>query len=62
MIVDLLRNDLGKIARAGSVRTTHLFQTEPYPTLWQMTSDVKARLRPDVGLGEMMEPFSPAGP
>lgn len=61
MIVDLLRNDLGKIARAGSVRTTKLFQTEPYPTLWQMTSEINARLRPDVGLGEMMTALFPSG-
>jgi para-aminobenzoate synthetase/4-amino-4-deoxychorismate lyase len=61
MIVDLLRNDLGKIARPGSVRTTHLFRTEAYPTLWQMTSDVNARLRPRVGLGEMMEALFPSG-
>lgn len=61
MIVDLLRNDLGKIARAGSVRTTKLFQTEAYPTLWQMTSEIKARLRPDVGLGEMMTALFPSG-
>lgn len=61
MIVDLLRNDLGKIARAGSVQTTKLFQTEAYPTLWQMTSEIKARLRPRVGLGEMMAALFPSG-
>lgn len=61
MIVDLLRNDLGKIARPGSVRTTQLFQTEAYPTLWQMTSEIKARLRPGVGLGEMMTALFPSG-
>lgn len=61
MIVDLLRNDLGKIARTGSVRTTSLCQTEPYPTLWQMTSEIKARLRPGVGLGGLMEALFPSG-
>lgn len=61
MIVDLLRNDLGKIAPAGSIRTTQLFQTEAYPTLWQMTSDITARRRPGVGLGEMMEALYPSG-
>jgi para-aminobenzoate synthetase/4-amino-4-deoxychorismate lyase len=45
MIVDLLRNDLGKIARPGSVRTSRLFQAEAYPTLWQMTSEIEARLQ-----------------
>ena len=61
MIVDLMRNDLGKIACRGSVRTTTLFQAEPYPTLWQMTSEIKARLRPRVGLGDMMEALFPSG-
>lgn len=61
MIVDLLRNDFGKIARPGSVRTTRLFKTEPYPTLWQMTSEIEARLRPRVGLPEMMEALFPSG-
>ncbi|MFH1681887.1 MAG: chorismate-binding protein, partial [Candidatus Eisenbacteria bacterium] len=40
MIVDMVRNDLGKIAAPGSVRVLRLFETERYPTLWQMTSTV----------------------
>ncbi len=43
MIVDMIRNDLGRIAKTGSVRVPHLFQTERYPTLWQMTSAVTAQ-------------------
>ncbi len=42
MIVDMIRNDLGRIARTGSVAVPHLFQAERYPTLWQMTSTVVA--------------------
>ncbi|HWR96955.1 MAG TPA: chorismate-binding protein [Candidatus Methanoperedens sp.] len=42
MIVDMVRNDLGRIARAGSVRVPRLWETERYPTLWQMTSTVRA--------------------
>lgn len=42
MIVDMIRNDLGRIARVGSVHVPELFTTEKYPTLWQMTSMVKA--------------------
>ncbi|HET9915062.1 MAG TPA: aminodeoxychorismate synthase component I [Anaerolineales bacterium] len=42
MIVDMIRNDLGKIAKTGSVHVPRLFQTERYPTLWQMTSTVMA--------------------
>jgi para-aminobenzoate synthetase / 4-amino-4-deoxychorismate lyase len=42
MIVDMIRNDLGRIAKVGSVHVPELFTTEKYPTLWQMTSTVKA--------------------
>jgi para-aminobenzoate synthetase/4-amino-4-deoxychorismate lyase len=45
MIVDLLRNDLGRVATVGSVQVRDLFTIEPYPTLWQMTSTIEARLR-----------------
>jgi para-aminobenzoate synthetase / 4-amino-4-deoxychorismate lyase len=43
MIVDMIRNDLGRIAEIGSVTVPQLFQTERYPTLWQMTSTVSAK-------------------
>jgi para-aminobenzoate synthetase/4-amino-4-deoxychorismate lyase len=43
MIVDMIRNDLGRIARVGSVRVPELFTIEKYPTLWQMTSTVTAQ-------------------
>jgi para-aminobenzoate synthetase/4-amino-4-deoxychorismate lyase len=43
MIVDMIRNDLGRIAEVGSVRVPELFAVEKYPTLWQMTSTVQAR-------------------
>ncbi len=43
MIVDMIRNDLGRIAHVGSVQAPDLFQIEPYPTLFQMTSTVQAR-------------------
>ncbi|MCB1959066.1 MAG: chorismate-binding protein, partial [Rhodocyclaceae bacterium] len=42
MIVDLIRNDLGRLAPPGGVETTRLFEVERYPTLWQMTSTVTA--------------------
>jgi para-aminobenzoate synthetase/4-amino-4-deoxychorismate lyase len=45
MIVDMLRNDLSRIADAGSVHVDRLFQVEAYPTLWQMTTQVQARSR-----------------
>lgn len=50
MIVDMVRNDLGRIARIGSVSTPALFTTEKYDTVWQMTSTVTAHPEPDVDL------------
>ena len=43
MIVDMIRNDLGKIAYLNSVRVASLFDVEKYPTLWQMTSTITAK-------------------
>lgn len=43
MIVDMVRNDLGRIAVAGSVQVPALFDVEQHPTVWQMTSTVRAR-------------------
>ncbi len=43
MIVDMIRNDLGRIAKTGSVHVPELFAIEKYPTLWQMTSTVTAK-------------------
>jgi para-aminobenzoate synthetase/4-amino-4-deoxychorismate lyase len=42
MIVDMIRNDLGRIAEVGSVCVLQLFEVERYPTLWQMTSTIRA--------------------
>ncbi|GAB4446437.1 MAG: aminodeoxychorismate synthase component I [Anaerolineales bacterium] len=43
MIVDMIRNDINRIARVGSVHVPQLFAVEKYPTLWQMTSTVTAQ-------------------
>lgn len=43
MIVDMIRNDMGRVARTGSVQVPRLFEVERYPTLWQMTSTVIAQ-------------------
>ncbi len=61
MIVDLLRNDLGRVAKTGSVRVEELFAVERYPTLWQMTSTVSAELRPDASLYEIFRALFPCG-
>ena len=61
MIVDLLRNDLGRLAKFGSVRAENLFAVERYPTLWQMTSTVTGELRPEVGFHEIFRALFPCG-
>ena len=48
MITDMVRNDLGRIAKRGSVRVSELFAVSRYPTVWQMTSTVKARTETSV--------------
>jgi para-aminobenzoate synthetase/4-amino-4-deoxychorismate lyase len=44
MIVDMIRNDLGRIAKTGSVHCTKLFQIERYPSVFQMTSTIEAEV------------------
>ncbi len=61
MIVDLLRNDLGRVAQTGTVDADRLFDVERYSTLWQMTSTVRAELRPDVGFCEIFRALFPSG-
>jgi para-aminobenzoate synthetase/4-amino-4-deoxychorismate lyase len=50
MIVDLLRNDLGRVSEFGSVHVDALFEIERLETVWQMTSTISSRLRADVDL------------
>jgi para-aminobenzoate synthetase component 1 len=61
MIVDLLRNDLSRLAEVGSVKVTDLFTVETYPTLHQMTSGIEARLRDDVTLADLFTGLFPCG-
>jgi len=61
MIVDLLRNDLGRLARTGSVRVPALFAIEPYATVFQMTSTVQAQIRAEVGMPELLRAVFPCG-
>ena len=61
MIVDLLRNDLSRISRVGSVHVPRLFEVETYPTLHQMTSTVMAELIPDLSLDELFAGLFPCG-
>jgi para-aminobenzoate synthetase/4-amino-4-deoxychorismate lyase len=61
MIVDLLRNDLGRIAEIGSVSVGDLFAVETYPTLHQMVSTVTARLRPATSVSAIVRALFPCG-
>ena len=61
MIVDLLRNDLSRIAQPHSVRVPVLFHTEALPAVWQMTSDVQARTRPGTQLADVFAALFPCG-
>ena len=61
MIVDLLRNDVGKIAMTGSVQVPKLFAVQALPTVWQMTSDVTAQLPQGTQLLQVFEALFPCG-
>lgn len=61
MIVDLLRNDLSRVAEPGSVRVEKPFAIESYPTLHTMTTTVRARLRPGNGAVDMVRALFPCG-
>ena len=61
MIVDLLRNDLGRIAEIGTVSIENLFSVETYPTLHQMTSTVMAHLDGEISASKLINNLFPCG-
>ncbi|MEM5454337.1 aminodeoxychorismate synthase component I [Paraburkholderia phytofirmans] len=61
MIVDLLRNDLSRVAQTGSVKVPALFSVEPYASVWQMTSTVHATLRPGTSFAGILRALFPCG-
>jgi para-aminobenzoate synthetase/4-amino-4-deoxychorismate lyase len=61
MIVDLARNDIGRVAEVGSVRATSLFEIERYPSVFQMVSTIEGRLRPQATLTDVFRALFPAG-
>ncbi|WP_332860493.1 aminodeoxychorismate synthase component I [Janthinobacterium svalbardensis] len=61
MIVDLLRNDIGRIAVTGSVKVPALFEVTRYSSVLQMTSTVQARLRGDASLADIFQALYPCG-
>jgi para-aminobenzoate synthetase / 4-amino-4-deoxychorismate lyase len=61
MIVDLLRNDLGRISEIGSVKVRDLFSVEKYQTLFQMTSTIEAKVRAELNYYEIFKSIFPCG-
>jgi para-aminobenzoate synthetase component 1 len=61
MIVDLVRNDLGRVAVTGSVEVTGLLRREAHPGLVHLVSTVEAELRPGLGWGDLLAATMPAG-
>lgn len=61
MIVDLIRNDLSRIATPFSVKVPHLFRLQALPSVWQMTSDVEARTRDGTTLADVFTALFPCG-
>lgn len=59
MIVDLLRNDMGRVSDTGSVHVEQLFAVERYPTVWQMTSRIASRTR--ARIPELFRALFPSG-
>ncbi|SFT48404.1 para-aminobenzoate synthetase component 1 [Actinopolyspora lacussalsi subsp. righensis] len=61
MIVDMSRNDLGRVARTGTVTTPKLLRVEAHPGVWHLVSEVRAELPPDTGDAELLRAtFPPA--
>lgn len=61
MIVDLLRNDLGKLAIAGGVTVPQAFDVQAFGSVWQMTSTVTARMRPETTVADIIQAAFPCG-
>ena len=61
MIVDMIRNDLGRVSATGSVQTPKLWEVERYETVLQMTSTVRSRLRKGVGVSDVLRAAFPCG-
>jgi anthranilate/para-aminobenzoate synthase component I len=61
MIVDLMRNDLSKVCRAGSVKVSRLFDVESYATLYQLVSEVEGKLANGIGVSGIVRNIFPPG-
>lgn len=61
MIVDLLRNDMGRISELGSVTVSKLCDIEQYSIVWQMTSTIESQLKKDLSLFDIFNALFPCG-
>ena len=61
MIVDLLRNDMGMVAEQGTVKVPKLKEIEKYPTVWQMTSTITAKTKPETTIIDVFRALFPCG-
>jgi para-aminobenzoate synthetase/4-amino-4-deoxychorismate lyase len=61
MILDLLRNDLGRISKFGTVRARKIFTVEKYETLLQMVSEVESELRDEINFSDIIKNIFPCG-
>jgi para-aminobenzoate synthetase component I len=61
MIVDLMRNDLGRVAKFGSVCVSELFKLEPHGAVWQMVSTIAAELKPEFSSVDILKATFPPG-
>jgi para-aminobenzoate synthetase component I len=61
MVVDLERNDLGRVCVPGTVRVPELTAVERHPTVWHLVSSVTGQLRPGLGYGELLRATFPCG-
>jgi para-aminobenzoate synthetase/4-amino-4-deoxychorismate lyase len=59
MVVDLVRNDLGRVSVPGSITVPRLCEVERHPTLWQLSSTVTGALRPEAGLDDVFAALFP---
>jgi len=61
MIVDMLRNDIGRLAKPGSVRVPELFAVERFDSVLQMTSTIEAQVEVELGVASLMQSLFPSG-
>jgi para-aminobenzoate synthetase / 4-amino-4-deoxychorismate lyase len=61
MIVDLMRNDLGRVSEPGSIAVTALAEVRPHAGVWHLVSEVRGRRRQDVGDGALVAALFPPG-